>query len=207
MNIIDITRPILEGIQVWPGDTKFELEWTTRLEEGASVNLGSVRLSLHTGTHADAPFHVQAGGARIGGLDPGAFLGPARVADVRGQTTLSADVISSVLGDAPAERLLLRTGAWEDVSDFPTGFLTLEPDAVAVLRSAGIRLFGTDAPSVDRFESKDLPVHHALFNAGISILENLDLTGVRPDDYELVALPLKLLEGDGSPVRAVLRQS
>ena len=71
--------------------------------------------------------------------------------------------------------------------------------------AAGIVLIGLDSPSFDRFDSKDLPVHNALYKAGIANLENLALAGVPPGRYELIALPLRLKGRDASPVRAILR--
>lgn len=81
----------------------------------------------------------------------------------------------------------------------------MEVDAVRILASAGVVLIGTDAPSVDPFDSTTLAAHHALIRSGIAILENLLLDDVPPGEYELIALPLKLMELDGSPVRAILR--
>lgn len=205
MNIIDISRPVRENTPVWPGDEPFSLEWTTRLADGASVNLGAMHLSMHTGSHADAPFHARDDGERIGGLDLAPFIGPARVFEVRDASLLTAEIVGSLIDQAPCDRFLVRTGCWKTPTDFPTAFPVLEPEAVGVLLESGVRLFGTDAPSVDDFDSKDLPIHHALFDAGISVLESLDLDDVQPGHYELIALPLKLMDADGSPVRAILR--
>lgn len=77
--------------------------------------------------------------------------------------------------------------------------------AADLLLDAGVRLIGTDAPSMDPFGSRDLPVHHRLRERGVANLENLSLDGVPEGRYELIALPLRLLGADGSPVRAVLR--
>ena len=71
---------------------------------------------------------------------------------------------------------------------------------------AGIRLVGIDTPSMDHADSKELAGHHTLFEGGVAILENLDLSGVPPGDYELIALPLRIVNGDSSPVRAILRE-
>ena len=84
-------------------------------------------------------------------------------------------------------------------------FSGLEPELIDHLASHGVRLVGVDTPSVDMFDSKDLPAHNRCLAHGIAILEGLVLNEVPPDEYELIALPLKLEGFDASPVRAVLR--
>ena len=74
------------------------------------------------------------------------------------------------------------------------------------LVARGLRLLGVDAPSVDARDSKTLEVHHALFEGGAYVLENLDLRDVEDGEHELIAFPLKLLALDAAPVRAVLRR-
>jgi arylformamidase len=101
--------------------------------------------------------------------------------------------------------VLLRTGCIKDRTVFPQPVACLTVELVEHLAAAGVVLVGLDSPSVDRFDSKDLPVHKALYRRGIANLENLALAGVPPGRYELIALPLKLKGRDASPVRAVLR--
>src|SRR5690606_7574218 len=108
------------------------------------------------------------------------------------------------------ERLLLRTSRTHDHRRFDPDFTALGPDAARVLAASGLRLVGIDSPSMDHAASKDLPAHHVLAAAGIALLENLDLSAVPVDpergtDYELIALPLRIVGGDSAPVRAVLR--
>jgi arylformamidase len=102
------------------------------------------------------------------------------------------------------KRLLLRTGHSIAGGRFPERWPVLFPATAAELARRGLRLLGVDAPSVDERESKTLAVHHALFAGGAFVLENLDLRGVPPGRYELVALPLRLAGLDAAPVRAVL---
>jgi arylformamidase len=204
MPLYDITRPVRTGIPVWPGDAPYRVEWTLRLAEGATVNLSELRLSAHTGTHADAPFHAADEGERIGAVSLDAYLGPALVVDARGWDAISAERVEPLLHGAP-ERLLFRTGCWTDPDRFPEAFPAIEPEAARRMAAAGIRLVGTDAPSVDPFHSTDLPTHQVLRRSGIPNLESLLLDEVPPGRYELIALPLRLEEADASPVRAVLR--
>jgi arylformamidase len=88
----------------------------------------------------------------------------------------------------------------EFVSDFPP----LTPEAAEALVQSGLRLYGTDAPSVDPVDSAGMAAHRALGAAGLPILENLDLSRVEPGDYDLLALPVKLAGAEAAPVRAVL---
>lgn len=149
-------------------------------------------MSAHLGTHVDAPSHVIPGGAAAGSLPLDAFVGPARVVDLPGRGEIGLDGLPRrALG---AARILFRT----------RGEAFLSPLAAVRLAERGARLVGTDAGSVDPEDAEDLPVHRALLGRGIFILENLDLSGVKPGDYRLIALPLKLTELDASPVRAVL---
>lgn len=189
---------------VWPGDAPCRVAWTGRLAEGAPANTSELAFSAHAGTHADGAFHVLPDGARIGAAPLDAFLGPARVIDARGVERISAGWLADRISGTG--RVLLRTGAWTDPLTLPTAFPALTPEAALLLAERNVRLLGTDAPSPDPFDSADLPVHRVLLGAGVGILENLLLDEVPPGDYELIALPLKLVDADASPVRAVLRE-
>lgn len=207
MRLIDLSRPLYTGAPHWPGDTPTEYHLNTRIDQGASCNAGRVTMSLHNGTHADAPYHYNDRGATIEALPPELFVGPARVIDARGQSTLGERLFAGLgLADfAETPRILFRTDAWTDPERFPTHWPLLERGLPAWLAARGVRLIGLDVPSVDELTSKDLPLHHEVDTAGIVILESLDLREAGPGVYELIALPLKLRGGDGSPVRAVLR--
>lgn len=202
---IDITRPVVSGMPVWPGDAPCRVEWTARIGPDSAANVAELRCSAHAGTHADGPFHVLADGARIGAAPLDAFIGRARVIHIAPRTVLDAEWARGVMDRGVPERLLIRTGAWTDPSTFPTRFPAPVPEAARILAGAGLRLLGTDAPSVDPYESDDLPAHRVLLAAGVAIVENLLLDGVAEGEYELIALPLRLEEADASPVRAVLR--
>ena len=164
-------------------------------------------MGVHVGTHVDAPRHLLDDGPPIAAMPLDIFVGPAFVIDVRGRAAIhTRDLAPALAMAADAPRVLLRTGAWEDAECFPTAFATVTAEAAATLIERGVRLLGTDAPSVDPFDSTDLPAHRALLSAGVPILENLDLTAVVEGLYELIALPLKLSDSDASPVRAILRR-
>jgi arylformamidase len=204
----DISEPVEATTAVFPGDTPFSAEWVARLEAGASCNVSALRMSVHCGTHTDAPLHFEADGADMASVPLDAYIGRCRVIDVRGAGTpslvpaaaLGADVLTR------AERVLLRTSTTHDHRVFDPSFTALGPAAARVLVAAGIRLVGIDTPSMDFADSKELEAHHVLCAGGVAILENLDLRGVPLGDYELIALPLRIVGSDSSPVRAILRE-
>jgi arylformamidase len=204
--IYDISRTLHPRLAVWPGDTHYTVEHRLRLHAGDSVNLTTLTLSAHTGTHTDAYYHYQADGAHPAGMPLDAYIGPARVITVHRQAgaLLPSDLPASVFEGA--ERLLIRSHVSDQPDDrFVTAFPYLSLDLIGVLAAHSIRLIGLDAPSVDAFDSHDLPCHHALYAHRIVNLENLLLKDVADGDYELIALPLKLDLACGSPVRALLR--
>lgn len=204
VTFIDVSQTLKAGVPVWPGDTEFsyDLAWTK--DEGGSVNVGTLTMSTHSGTHIDAPFHFDDEGRKILDLDPAVYAGPARVVEVPENASIGAGKLRGHELEG-VSRLLIKTGSWRERSVFPERITYLRPDAAAFLARRGVRLVGVDVPSVDPLESKDLPAHHALHKNGIHILEGLVLDSVEPGDYELISLPLPLAEADGSPVRAVLR--
>ncbi len=203
MTLWDITIPVHEDLAVWPGDEPYRFSLGWNMESGDSVNVGQVRMSVHTGTHADAPFHFDPTGKRAGEMDLAPFIGPCIVADVREREVITiADLQNLPFVEAP--RLLLQTGAWTDYTQFPETIPTVAPDVPLWLASQGVVLLGVDVPSVDALDSKTLSNHHALHQAGIAILESLDLRDVPSGVYHLTALPLRLMGADGAPVRAIL---
>jgi arylformamidase len=209
--LMDASVPLRPGTPEWPGDTPFDCGWTARVAEGSSVNLSSISMSPHVGTHADAPLHVRDGWPASDALPPRAFVGPAVVVDVSDRdgeialdALLSAARAQGVALDGAA-RVLLRTGRTIAGGAFPDGWPWLAPACVRALAGRGLRLLGVDAPSVDARDSRTLDTHHALFGAGAFNLENLDLRAAAPGRYELVAPPLSLVGLDAAPVRALLR--
>lgn len=201
--LIDISQTLDTGIATWAGDTAFSPFWVMRLESGDSCNVGSVTMSLHTGTHADAPRHFLADGAAPSELDLAAFVGPAVVLDLTGVRKILPEHLTEV-EPGKVERILFKTQTAR-ADRFDGDFAHLSPDAAQFLANAGVCLVGIDTPSVDQSDSKTLDAHKTLASAGIVILENLVLSTVPADRYELIALPLKLSGMDASPVRAVLR--
>jgi arylformamidase len=204
--LYDISRPVTSKLEVWPGDTPFSYVHVMRMSDGAAVNLTTLTLSAHTGTHADAYYHFADGAAHPAGMPLDAYIGPARVVTVtlRDGPLLPQHFAPGSLDGAA--RLLIHSHVsdlGEDV--WPETYPYLSTALIEQLAAGGTRLIGLDSPSVDAFTSGDLPCHHALRHYGIVNLESLLLRGVPDGDYDLSALPLKLDGVCGSPVRAVLR--
>ena len=202
MRIIDITQPLGTGTAVWPGDQRFILDWTLEQARGDSVNVAAVTMSVHTGTHTDGGFHVAGNGTRAAQLPLDAFIGRALIVDAR-----QAELDERILDDVDLNgttRVLFRTRDAIDPSVFPPEFKSPSEGLARRLVAAGVRLVGSDAPSMDHVDSKTLDTHHILVDGGVAVLENLVLSDVEPGVYTLVALPLKFTEADSSPVRAVL---
>jgi arylformamidase len=202
--IIDISQTLISGMPVWPGDTEFRTFWVARMENGDPCNVGSVTMSLHTGTHADAPLHFVREGASIADVDLLAYIGPALIVDFVGVKSIEATHVLPIAPGLP-ERVLFKTRLSPAEQSDPD-FAYISPGAARILAGFGIKLIGIDTPSVDGSASQTFESHKILASSGIAILENLNLANAAPGQYELIALPLKLAGMDGSPVRAVLRR-
>lgn len=204
--IIDISRTLSPAIAVWPGDTPFSIQTTLSLSAGESVNVTTLTLSAHTGTHIDAPYHFQEEGRTVEALPLEIYWGPAQVVTIQQQEGALLPGAFAGYDLTRTPRLLVRTPSSEkDPREFSRAYVYPSPELAAFLQEQGVVLYGCDAPSMDSVESKRLPGHQALQANGIAILESLDLSRVEDGLYELVALPLKIAGGDGSPVRAALR--
>jgi arylformamidase len=205
-HLIDISVLLRPGTPEWPGDTPYSCGWSWEIAEGASVNVSAITTSPHVGTHADAPLHVTDGWPGSETLPLESFMGRAFVLGIETQHQVLElrDLEARIPRDT--ERLLLRTGQSIASGAFPHAWPALSPDCATALAGRGLRLLGVDCPSVDDRESKTLETHRALFAAGVSVMENLDLRGVDDGEYRLIALPLRLDGLDAAPVRAVLER-
>lgn len=206
MTLRDISVLLEPGTPEWPGDTPFSCGWTSRVAQGATVNLSTVTASLHVGTHADAPLHVADAWAASDALPLDAFVGRAVIWTPPPERPLLQPGDLASLPPGPIERLLLRTGRSIAGGTFPAWWPALAPAAARALLDRGLRLLGVDAPSVDPRESRTLDTHRELFAAGAFNLENLDLRAVHDGPCELIALPLRLGGLDAAPARAVVRE-
>ncbi|MGG1400964.1 arylformamidase [Bacillus salipaludis] len=202
---IDISQPLDNQIAVWPGDTPFTYKVNWSKEESGSVNVGQITMSTHTGTHIDAPFHFDNEGKKVIDLDVNLYIGHAKVIHLPKPKSIGIKELSGYELDG-VTRLLIRTDSLEDRQEFPSTIPEIEPELASYLARFGVRLLGLDLPSVDPIDSKELTAHHELTRHGIHILEGLVLNQIESGEYELAALPLPLVEADGSPIRAVVRK-
>lgn len=202
----DISPPVQQGAPVFPGDTPYQQQWAATIAPGCPVNVSTLTLSPHVGAHADAPLHYDPQGAAIGTLDLEAYLGPCRVIHAIARGPLVRwEHIAHATRDLPA-RVLVRTYARAPVDRWDPQLAAFAPATIERLADAGVQLVGIDTASIDPAESKTLDSHQVIRRRGLRVLENLVLDDVPEGDYELIALPLKLVTADASPVRAVLRE-
>ena len=202
--IWDISPPVDEHAAIFPGDTAYSQRLHFALGPGCPVNVNSITLSPHTGAHADAPMHYANGGKASGQLDLAPYLGPCRVIHcIDCGPLVTPQHVSHALADMPP-RVLLRTA--HVASQSWASFTAIDPETIALLATKNIALVGLDTPSVDPADSQSLPSHHQLLAHDMRVLECLVLDDVPEGDYELIALPLKLMRADASPVRAILRE-
>jgi arylformamidase len=202
----DISPPVREGAPVFPGDTPYQQRWAASIAPGCPVNVSTLTLSPHVGAHADAPLHYDPDGQPVGTLDLDPYLGPCRVvhAIARGPLVTWEHIAHAVHALPP--RVLVRTYRRAPVDRWDPQLAAFAPDTIERLADAGVRLVGIDTASIDPADSKTLDSHQVVRRRGLRVLENLVLDEVPEGDYELIALPLKLVTADASPVRAVLRE-
>ncbi|WP_417458693.1 arylformamidase [Kordiimonas sp.] len=207
--IYDISQTIRPGIPVWPGDSEFTLERTWNIEPGeCPVNVSAIRLSTHTGSHADSRLHFDDKGVDCAETELDAYIGPAHLIDLSSEVAAGELVEPHHLdGKVPevAERVLIKLFKSFPHDGWDPDFPAISADAIRFLAARECQLIGLDVPSLDPQDSKTLDAHFAVDKAGMAILEGLVFDDVPVGDYELIALPLKISGADGSPVRAILR--
>ncbi len=205
MKFWDISPPVGARSPVFPGDTPYSQRWSATLGDSCPVNVSAVTLSPHVGAHADAPLHYDPAGLPVGALDLAPFMGPCRVIHAIGCGPLIEWHHLAHAAQALPPRVLVRSFERAPVDRWTDAFSAFAAATIERLADAGVRLVGIDTASVDPADSKTLPSHQVLRRRGLRVLENLVLDEVPEGDYELIALPLKLMTADASPVRAVLR--
>lgn len=204
--IWDISPPVHAQAPVFPGDTPFSQEWTAQLAPGCPVNVSRITLSPHVGSHADAPLHYDSEGEAIGRVDLQPYLGACRVVHAIGCGPLVQwRHVEHATRDLPP-RVLVRTYERMPVDAWDESLTAFAPATIERLAALGVKLVGIDTASIDPASSKTLDSHQVIRRLDLRVLENLVLDDVPEGDYELIALPLKLMTGDASPVRAVLRE-
>jgi arylformamidase len=214
--IYDISVPIFNQMVSWPGDPGVQVERTLDLQCGDPATVSFLRMGSHTGTHVDAISHFKGGGITLDEMDLGLYIGRALVVEIEDPRAITLGELQrnpSFLDLRKAERVLFKTvNSQTDWfrEPFNEHFCHLNPHAADFLIELGVQLVGIDYLSVEAYHAKslyeaDAPTHHRLMDAGVHILEGLDLKNISPGWYELICLPLKVAGGDGAPARVVLR--
>ena len=205
--IHDISLPISESLIVWPGDPGVKVTQTSHLDKGDVMTVSRLDMSVHTGTHVDAPCHFFPGGSSVDTLDLNVLVGPALVVHVLEADALSAGVLGGLAILPGTERVLFRTrnsDHWaRGEREFDESFVAITEDGAYWLVERGVRLVGVDYLSVGPFD-EPMSTHLILLRAGVIAVEGLNLSGIAPGVYQLVCLPLKIAGSDGAPVRAIL---
>jgi arylformamidase len=210
VRIYDVTVPISEMLPVWPGDPRVQIEPLTRIAKGDSANVSVLRMGTHTGTHVDAPYHYIQQGLTVDKLPLDVLMGPAFIAEIDAPQGSKIGVWELARLHFPRDitRLLIKTKnsyLWEDrVTEFERVYCHLAPHTAEWLVKGGIRLVGVDYLSVEGYGSGDHRVHQTLLEAGVIIIEGLDLSRVPEGPCQLVCLPLRIQGGDGAPARVLV---
>lgn len=203
--LLDISVSLCDDTPVYPGDPPVEIGRALSRGAGAAANVSCVCLGVHSGTHVDAPFHVDDDWPPLGEEHLPVLVGPARVVELAtGRDITTADL--AALNWLGVERVLFRTGnsaLWN--GRFREDYVGLTLDAAEYLtKTTDVRLVGIDYLSIESPASSDLMSHRTLLGNGVLVLEGLNLSGIAPGDYYLVCLPLRLATPDGAPARALL---
>lgn len=209
MKIYDVSLTLQPTMTTYNGEPGPTVTPIAEIDKGDAANVSLYSFGSHTGTHIDAPVHFIAGAPGVDTIQPEVLIGPVTLLDLGNisEAITAADLEGAEL-PPDAARVLFKTRNsryWDDVSgEFHRDFVYLAPDACRWLVDRGVRLVGIDYLSIEQFGSTDHATHLTLLGAGVVIIEGLDLRAVHAGQYMLVALPLKMKDGDGSPSRVVL---
>lgn len=207
MRIYDLTVGISPGLPVWPGDPPVMLERVKSIAEGANANVSRLECGVHTGTHVDAPLHFIDGAPGIDSLSLKVLTGRAYVIDLRNAQVLDAATLEASEIPPRTRRILFKTrnsAMWaRQEKEFQTDFVAVEASGAEWLVRKGVQLVGVDYLSVAPY-GNSRPTHRILLEAGVAVVEGLDLSQVSQGRYALYCLPLKLVGSDGAPARVIL---
>ncbi len=206
---IDISVPLRKGMASWPGDPPLEVDRISDIAKGDHATVSRISMGSHTGTHVDAPAHFVLGGTDVARLPLEVMVGPARVIQIKDHDAIKDDELKThkiARGDRVLFKTRNSTDAWSS-PEFVEDFVHLTEPAAEYLVRVGVRVVGVDYLSVGAYKGGGAAVHQTLLGHGVWIIEGLDLSQVEQGTYDLVCLPLKIENGDGSPARAILRRS
>jgi arylformamidase len=201
----DISLNLSAETARWINSAPYELAERRRTSKGDSANTSAVNMSVHAGTHLDAPFHFIDGGMTIDEMPVEAFVGPVLVHEVDADRYITREHVEAIPLQGDTKVLFkTRNSKLLHEADYVADFAAFSVEAAEALVSRGMRLVGLDYLSVAHADNQ-VPVHRAFLDHGVVLLEGIDLSEIEPGRYELMALPIRLRGADGSPCRAVLR--
>jgi arylformamidase len=207
MRTYDVTLTITPQMIVWPGDPPVIIEHTSSIATGDTANVSQISMSCHTGTHVDAPDHFLNNGRTVENLSLDLLVGRAYVLHLPDVNLITASILMDADIPPRTRRLLFKTknsDLWaKGNQEFQADFVGLSVDAAELLVDRNVKLVGVDYLSVAPYKMGK-PVHTILLNAGVVVIEGLDLSNVSQGRYTLHCLPLKLGGADGAPTRAIL---
>ena len=189
MIIHDISRDTI-NTPVYDGDPATRAERIKSIENGDGYNLTEISMSVHSGTHIDAPLHFYDEGSSIDNIRLNTFFGKCTVISVSG-----------ILTGEDMERLLPYCK--RRVLFHGEGKTFISHSAAIVLAESRVVLVGTDAQSIAPSFDEER-THRELARAGIVILENLNLSAIDDGEYDLCAFPIKLGGLEAAPCRAII---
>lgn len=203
--LIDISWPIEPGALLHPEDPKPRFNTYSSISAGADYNLTELSLSLHTGTHLDAPRHFSEAGPAIDALPLEQFDCPCHVVDTGDAEAVVVEHLAGLdvqRGDA----VVFRTRNGRLPRDrMAESWVYITPEAAQRCVELGCALVGMDYIEVESGVDEGMyPVHTTLLTAGVLLLENLDLRQVPAGKYRLLCFPIKISGAEGAPCRAVL---
>ncbi len=202
--VFDVTRKIVSGMTVWPGDSPVKLEQTSSIARGDIVNVTRMDMGVHTGTHMDAPLHFLDQTGDIASVPLDRLLGKVLVVE-KDEMALSSDVMKGYdLSGINAVFFKTTSSDLDEFTPFQASYPAITADCAAYLVQSGINTVGIDYISIECCSDGKFPAHYILLENNVAIVENLCLKGIDPGVYDYVCLPLKLAGSDGSPVRTLL---
>jgi arylformamidase len=207
---IDITAPIdPKTVPIYPGDAPAKLEFLQQMDQGGKLTLSSFALGAHTGTHVDAPMHFIKGGASLDQIPLERFIGEVRVIDCSPDATAVTAAELNKHEWKGAQRIFFRTrnsqNKWMTDPTFHKDFTYIAPDAAQLLADANVQLVGIDYISAEQFGAPEPKTHRILLGKNIPIIEGLDLRDVKPGDYDLMLLPMRVVDHEAASARALIR--
>ncbi|HHT9106001.1 MAG TPA: cyclase family protein [Candidatus Wujingus californicus] len=206
MKLYDITLTISESTITWPRDPKVSIQKTRLISKGNSCNVSELKFGSHCGTHIDAPYHFEENGIKIDQIPLDYLIGDVTVFNIKNKEKIDLEDIKSLKLNY-INRVIFKTinSTYWKLPEFKSDFVYLTKEAARYLVDSSIKLVGIDYLSIEKYGNKGADTHHTLLKNGIVVIEGLDLGEIEAGNYELIALPLKIKDCDGSPARVILK--